>query len=112
MKTEVYSWRLSAATKADLETEARREGISVSNLLQRIADDWLAQRRNGHSDDETEQAVIRKRAAAAIGCFAGDDPTRAERAGELVREVIRQKQLKESHALGRRAGLPAARRSS
>jgi hypothetical protein len=111
MKTEVYSWRLSAATKADLEAEARREGTSVSKLLEQITADWLAQRRNGHSDDEAEQAAIRKRAKAAIGSVAGDDPTRAERAGELVREIIYQKHLKESNALARRFGLRSARRS-
>jgi hypothetical protein len=39
MKTEVYSWRFSAHRKAELEEEARREGTSVSALLDRIAAD-------------------------------------------------------------------------
>ena len=88
MKTEVYSWRLSAAQKADLESEARREGTSVAKLLERITADWLAQRRNGHSDEDAEQAAIRRRAMAAIGSVAGGDPTRSERASELVQEII------------------------
>jgi len=50
MKTEVYSWRLSATRKADLESEARRVGTSVSELLEQITADWLAQRSNNESD--------------------------------------------------------------
>ncbi len=111
MKTEVYSWRLSAERKAELEAEARREGTSLSGLLDRVTADWLAERRNGHSEDEAQQAAIRKRAMAAIGSAAGDDPTRAERAGELVREIIYQKHRKESNALSRRFGLRSARRA-
>jgi hypothetical protein len=105
MKTEVYSWRLSAARKADLESEARREGVSVSELLERITAEWLAQRRNGDSDD-VEQAAIRWRAAPAIGSIRGGDPTRSARAGELVREIIARKHAKES-----RASLRTARRA-
>ena len=111
MKTEVYSWRLSAERKAELEAEARREGTSLSGLLDRVTAGWLAERRNGRSDDEAQQAAIRKRAMAAIGSVAGDDPGRGERAGELVREVIYQKHLKESNALDRRFGRRSARRA-
>jgi hypothetical protein len=106
MKTEVYSWRLSAARKADLESAARREGTSVSKLLEQITADWLAQRRNGASDDD-EQAAIRRRAAAAIGSIRGGDPTRSARASELVREIIARKHAKES-----RASLRTARRAN
>ena len=111
MKTEVYSWRLSAATKARLESEARREGTSLAKLLERITADWLAQNRNGHSNDDAEQAAIRKRAQSAIGSIHGGDPTRAERASELVREIIYRKHLKESNALARRFGRPNPRRA-
>jgi|SRR5271165_829845 len=97
MKTEVYSWRLSAGRKAELESEARREGTSVSKLLEQITADWLAQRHNGDSDD-AEQAAIRRRAASAIGSIRGCDPTRSARASELVREIIARKQAKESRA--------------
>jgi len=103
MKTEVYSWRLSAQRKAELESEARREGTSVSALLERITAEWLTERRNGHTDDGAEQSAIRKRAAAAIGSIRGNDPTRSNRASELVREIIARKQAKESHA-SRRSG--------
>lgn len=98
MKTEVYSWRLSADKKAELEQEARRERTSLSALLDDITTDWLNSRRNGQADDEAEQAAIRKRAAAAIGSIRGGDPTRASRASELVREIIVRKHAKESRA--------------
>jgi hypothetical protein len=104
MKTEVYSWRLSADRKAELEAEARREGTSLSALLDRVTADWLAQRRNSHSDDEAEQAAIRQRVMATVGTIRGDDPTRSARTSELVREIIYKKHLKESNALARRFG--------
>ncbi|MGD0268824.1 MAG: hypothetical protein ABSB14_07145 [Candidatus Sulfotelmatobacter sp.] len=104
MKTEVYSWRLSAARKAELESEARREGTSVAKLLERITAEWLAEHRNGDDGDDAEQAAIRKRVMATVGTIHGNDPTRAERASELVREIIYKKHLKESNALARRFG--------
>jgi hypothetical protein len=52
MKREVYSWRLAAERKVELEEEARSEGSSLSSLRERVADDWLAERRNGNFDDE------------------------------------------------------------
>jgi hypothetical protein len=101
MKTEVYSWRLSAQRKAELEQEARREGTSLSALLDRVTADWLAKGRMGQADDEAEQAAIRKRAQAAIGSIRGGDPTRSARTSELVREIITRKNEKESRAFAR-----------
>lgn len=98
MKSEVYSWRLSADKKALLEIEARREGTSLSALLDDITSNWLDERHNGNGDDEAEQSAIRKRAAAAIGAIRGEDPTRSSRASQLVREMIVRKDAKESRA--------------
>jgi hypothetical protein len=98
MKTEVYSWRVSAQRKAELESEARREGMSLAGLLDQITADWLEERRNARNGDEAEQAAIRKRMMAAVGSIRGGDPTRSQRASELVREIIRQKHLKEHNA--------------
>ena len=84
MKTEVYTWRLSADRKTALEEEAGARGTSLSMLLDRVTADWLAQRRNGHSDEDGEQAEIRNRARAAIGSIQGDNSTRSERTSELV----------------------------
>jgi len=98
MKTEVYSWRLSADKKSELEGEARRANTSLAALLDDITTDWLNQRRSGSQEDEAEQAAIRRRAAAAIGSIRSGDPTRASRASELVREIIVRKHAKESRA--------------
>jgi hypothetical protein len=98
MKAEVYSWRISAEKKAELESEARREGRSLSALLDEITTGWLDERRNGNSDDEAQQAAIRKRALAAIGSIESGNPTRAARASKLVREIIVEKHAKESRA--------------
>jgi len=91
MKTEVYSWRLSAEKKAELESEARREGLSVARLLEKITSVWIKERRNRRNGDEEEQAAIRRRAASAIGSVAGGDPTRSSRTSELVKEVLRKR---------------------
>ena len=98
MKTEVYSWRVSAQKKLELESEAKREGKSVAQLLDEISSKWLEERRNSRNGDDAEQAAIRKRAAAAIGSIRGGDPTRSSRASELVREIIARKHAKESRA--------------
>ena len=71
MKTEVYSWRLSAQRKAELESEARREGTSLAKLLDEITANWLKEQRSSRNGDEAEQAAIRKRAASAIGSIRG-----------------------------------------
>jgi hypothetical protein len=101
MKTEVYSWRVSADRKAALEEEARREGTTVSSLLDRVTAEWLAQRRNGHSHDDAEQAALRKRVMKTVGTIRSGDPTLAQRAGELVREIIVREHEKESRAAAR-----------
>ena len=109
MKTVVCRWRLSSERKAELIEEARREGTSLSALLDRVTGEWLARRHRRSQDEdeaeaEAEQAAIRKRAMAAIGTISGSDPTRSARTGELVREIILRKHLKESNALARRFG--------
>lgn len=102
MKTEVYSWRLSAERKAQLEEEARRRSTSVANILEQITSEWFADHANGRSDDEAEQAALRRRVMATVGTIRGGDPSRSERASELVREIIHQKHRKESDAFRRR----------
>lgn len=98
MKSAVYSWRLSPDRKAELEDEARRDGKTIAGLLEEITADWLRQRRNGRRNDDAEQEALRKRVMATVGTIRGGDPTRAERARELVREIILQKHLKEVNA--------------
>jgi len=101
MKTEVYSWRLSAEKKAALEVEARREGKSLAGLLEQITGKWLEKRHSSRNGDEAEQAALRKRVMATVGTIRGGDPTRSQRASELVREIIRRKHERESNAFRR-----------
>jgi len=98
MKTEVYSWRVSAARKAELESEARREGTSLAGLLDEITGKWLAGRSNG---DGAEQAALRRRVMASVGTIRSGDPTLATRAREIVRERITRKHAEESNAARR-----------
>ena len=98
MKTEVYSWRVSAAKKADLESEARREGTSVADLLDRITADWLQERRTSRNGEQDEQAALGRRVMATVGTIHSGDPTLATRAREVVRERIARKHSEESRA--------------
>jgi hypothetical protein len=90
MKTEVYSWRVSADLKTGLEREARRRRISVSVALDLAARDWL-RKNEPDSSEADEQERLRTAAMQCIGVIEGSDPHRAERAGELVRERLRRR---------------------
>jgi len=94
MKTEVYSWRVSAEKKAALEAESRRDGTSLAELLDGITTDWLSARRNG---DEAAQAALRKRVMATVGTIRSGEPTLATRAREVVRARILRKHNQESN---------------
>src|SRR5438093_11825826 len=76
-KTEVYSWRISPATKAAIENEARREKTTVAALLDRIAKEWIESRR-GQTDDagrERLHAAVEK----TIRAISGHNLERSER---------------------------------
>ncbi len=98
MKTAVYSWRVSADKKAELASEARREGTSLAELLEQITAEWLQQRRNSRNGDDREQAALRRRVMATVGTIHSGDPALATRAREIVRERIVRKHAKESNA--------------
>lgn len=97
MKTEVYSWRLSAGRKSELEEEARRRGISVSSLLEEITAQWLSDLRNGDSENDQEQAALRRRVMATVGTIRSGDPNLASRASDIVRARILRQHLQESN---------------
>ncbi len=88
-KTEVYSWRLTPEKKAALEAEARAEGKTVAQVLDSLAEDWLASRRN--EDDEAEQRRLHATVARFVGAISGDDPHRSENVSTLVRQALRRK---------------------
>jgi hypothetical protein len=96
MKSEVYSWRLTPEMKTRLESEARRSGKSVAEVLEQISANWLDAR--AASYDNEMEGKIRKRIMATVGTIRGGDPHRASRSKELVREIIRRKHAKERDA--------------
>ena len=91
MKTEVYSWRVSADLKEALEDEARRENLSLAKLLDKMSRRWLKDHRAQRLDDEAEQARLHAAAAKFLGAIRGDNPHRAASVRELVRERLAQK---------------------
>ena len=94
-KNEVYTWRVSSATKASLEEVARSTNRSVAQLLDEIVADHLSSASDG-SESDMEQHRFHSRAARFLGCFAGGAARRSERARELVRA-----RLKRRHASAR-----------
>jgi hypothetical protein len=88
MKSAVYSWRVSPEVKDALEDEAHRAGESLSQLLDRIAREWLETRRRRTYGADAAQLRMRAAAAKAIGRIAGGDARRAERARATVRERL------------------------
>ena len=96
-KSEVYSWRLELALKADLETAARSEKVPLSVVLERLTRDWLRQRKE---HDESEQKRLRAALMACAGSYKGDgtSATNAE-----VRRVMGQQLMKKYRASQRRA---------
>ncbi len=85
-KSEVYSWRLTSELKHLLETRARSESVSVAELLERIAREWLE--RNRDRADAQEQRRRHAAASRSFGSIAGGDPTRSRRVREIVRDRL------------------------
>lgn len=90
MKTEVYSWRVSADLKTSLEREARRRKVSLSSVLDQAAREWL---KNSASETESDEVQQRLHLAASkyLGAFAGGDPHRSENARRTIRERLRRR---------------------
>jgi len=93
MKTEVYSWRVSAQRKSELEVEAQREGASLAELLEEITQEWLETRRGGRTEEASEQARLRAKAVSTFGTISGGNSERSEQARSIL-----QRRLKEQHA--------------
>jgi hypothetical protein len=89
MKTEVYSWRVSAELKAGLEHEARRRRVSLSAVLDQAAREWLA--RGSSEDEEAEQERLHATAARCLGAIDGGHPGRSQEVRVTVRQRLRRK---------------------
>jgi hypothetical protein len=91
MKTEIYTWRLSRDLKEALETEARREKVSIAVLLDRGVRELLQKDGVQGAGDEAEQRRLHAQARKSIGAIAGVNPLRAESARSLIRERLAQR---------------------
>ena len=90
-KSEVYSWRVSPETKRALEIEARREGESLGNLLERITREWVETRRESRMGDAREQTRLHVAASKCFGVIAGSDPARSEKVRSELRRRLRER---------------------
>src|SRR6266700_2453394 len=90
-KSEVYTWRVSPATKASLEEAARSTNRSVARLLDEIVGDHLSSVRDGTESDIEHQRRLHARAARFAGCLAGGPGRRSERVRELVRARLKRR---------------------
>ena len=82
-KSEVYSWRVTPALKAELEAAARAEKIPLSALMERIAEDWLKGRRS--SREKAAQQRLRAALMACAGTYKGDGTSATN---QRIREVM------------------------
>ena len=90
-KTEVYSWRLDPKTKMALESEARSEGMTLAEVLDRLAKQWLELRKQQNGDDEAEQARLHAAAAKCFGTLFMGDPHGSEKVRETVRKRLQER---------------------
>ncbi|HTW64707.1 MAG TPA: ribbon-helix-helix protein, CopG family [Bryobacteraceae bacterium] len=90
MKTEVYSWRVSAELKTGLEREARRRKTSLSAVLEAAAQEWL--KKNGADrDDEREQKRLHEAASKFVGAISSGEFHPSTKVREVVRERLRRR---------------------
>ena len=89
MKSEVYSWRVSADLKTGLEREARRRKISVSAVLDLAARDWL-NKGGAETEGDEEQLRLQKAASKCFGALASGNTHRSENARQAVRQRLRR----------------------
>lgn len=91
-KSEVYTWRVSSAMKANLEEAARSTNRSVARLLDEIVAERLDA--TGHVAESDDQRRLHTRAARFLGCMTGDVTRRSERTRELVRARLKRRQAR------------------
>jgi hypothetical protein len=90
MKTEVYSWRLSAGLKCELERAARARNTSLSAMLETLVGEWLEENADKLIDD-AEQKRLHTAAKRHFGVVKGRNPHRSERVSELLVKNLRRR---------------------
>jgi hypothetical protein len=94
-KTEVYTWRVSAAMKASLEEAARVTNRSVARLLDEIVAERLDATRETSEAEMDNQRRLHARAARFAGRFSGANPARSGGAKVLVRLRLAERRNRE-----------------
>jgi hypothetical protein len=89
-KTAIISWRIKPDRRRALESEARREGITLPELLNRMIGQFLEARRRDR-DENTEQRRLHAAAAKFIGTISSGDPSLSENVSAKVRSRLRQR---------------------
>ena len=90
MKTQVYSWRLSAGLKTELEHAARSRKLRVSAVLDMAARDWLARHARAIAGDD-EQKRLHAIADQFIGAFSSGKPHDAKAVRDAIRKRLTRK---------------------
>jgi hypothetical protein len=85
-KNAVYSWRMEAERKAQLEEVSRRRRRPLAELLDEAVAQWL-RRQSLAADDDEER--VRAKAQRCFATISGGDPERAANARERIRERLR-----------------------
>ena len=80
--------------KASLEEAARDANRSVAGLLDEIVADRLEADGRANDGEADMQRRLHARAARFLGCIAGGDAGRSERARELVRARLTRRQIR------------------
>jgi hypothetical protein len=101
-KSTVFSWRLRAELKTQLEAAAREERADVATILDRVVREWLAKRPRQLTpeEDAEEQRRLREQLLKAAGTVSSGlgSATNAE-----VRKVMGEILEKKHRASQRRA---------
>lgn len=88
-KTEIYTWRLSTATKASLEDAARVRRRSVAQLLDELVAEGLDRGRRDGESEEQRQRRLHDRTRRFLGCISGGRSRRSQQVRELVRARLK-----------------------
>ena len=90
-KTEVYTWRVSAAMKTSLEEAARNRKRSVARLLDDIVSESLRAAEQENEAEINNQHRLQARTARFLGCMTSGVARRSERTRELVRARLKRR---------------------
>lgn len=90
MKSELYSWGLSAGLKAELENAARRRRVRLAAVLEMAAREWLSKNSRDVADDE-EQKRLHAATDKFIGAFSSGNGNASRNVRKLVRERLARK---------------------